>query len=555
MAKSVRVEVFTPASSSGGGGGLSTAQTLTVIGNNPVPAITSINPTEKREGDAAFDLTVTGTGFINGASLVRYGGTPRITTFISPTTLMAQITADDLIGVGPVNITVFNPAPQGGESNPIVFNVRPATAPPPVLNNISPNTIAAGSAAFTLTANGSSFTSNSVVNWNGQPLMTAFGSAAQLTAQVPANLVANQGTASVTVVTPAPGGGTSGAVTFTIGPAGNNPVPVITTLNPPAVGVGQPAFNLIINGTGFVGTSQAQINGANRTTTSISSTKLSVAVQAGDIPNAAGNVPVRVVNPAPGGGTSNTVNLRVVPKFTTVSGASYITDVTQDSVVAGFGLGIGTGTTFGTTLPLPTNLNGTMVSVTDSMGTERQAGLFFVSGPANQINYNMPPGTAIGVATAVVTLNGNIVAAGPVNVVSLAPALFTFLGTGNGTVAGYALRVRGTDQTTEFIYMIDGGGALVPKPIDMGPASDAVFLIVYGTGMQSNSGPANTIVDFGNGRTFPLSQLGGGIFASGLIGVQQVNLLLPRSLIGSGLINMKLTVDGKVTNTVQFAVQ
>src|SRR5262249_35743162 len=103
----------------------------------------------------------------------------------------------------------------------------------------------------------------------------------------------------------------------------------------------------------------------------------------------------------------------------------------------------GNGTSFATNLPLPTNLNGTEVKVTDSMGTERQAGLFFVSGPANQINYHVPSGTAIGVATAVVTLNGNIVAAGPVNVVSLAPALFAFRGDGKGVVAGVADRGQG----------------------------------------------------------------------------------------------------------------
>src|SRR5262249_40264512 len=155
---------------------------------------------------------------------------------------------------------------------------------------------------FTITATGTNFTSNSVVRWNGQDLMTAFGSATQLTAQVTANLVASPGTAQVTVFTPAPGGGTSGAQTFTITPGGPNPTPTITVLNPPAVGVGHPAFNLIINGTGLIGASQAQINNVNRATTSISSTKLSVAVQAGDIPNAAGNVQVKVINPPSGSG-------------------------------------------------------------------------------------------------------------------------------------------------------------------------------------------------------------------------------------------------------------
>src|SRR5262249_59465252 len=106
-------------------------------------------------------------------------------------------------------------------------------------------------------------------------------------------------------------------------------------------------------------------------------------------------------------------------------------------------------TTFAPSVPLPTMLGGTDVKVTDSTGTERPAGLFFVSGPANQINYQMPPGMADGVATSVVTLNGNIVAAGGESIAALAPGLFSFIGNGQGTVAGYLIRVRGDAQTIE----------------------------------------------------------------------------------------------------------
>ncbi|HKQ74391.1 MAG TPA: PKD domain-containing protein [Blastocatellia bacterium] len=565
MARSVQVTVLTPASASGGGGGSSGAVTFTITGNNPVPSITSLEPPEKREGDVAFSLAVNGSGFINGASLVRYGGTPRITTFVNPNRLTAQITADDLIGVGPVDITVFNPAPQGGESNKLTFTVRPGTADPPVLTSISPNSITAGSAAFALVATGSKFTSNSKVVWtrSGTPtdLMTAFGSETQLTAQVPAALVATQGTAQVTVVTPAPGGGTSAPQTFTINSGGTNPTPAVTVLNPTAVGVSHGAFNLIVNGSNFVGSSQAQVNVsgsfANRVTTSISATRLSVAVLAGDIPATAGTVQVRVINPAPGGGTSNTVTLNVMPRFTTVSAASFFPNPapqTADSIAAGFGVGLASSTGFAVTNPLPTDINGTQVRVTDSGGTERQAGLFFVT--AGQLNYHMPPGTAIGVATAVVSRNGTIVAAGPVNITSLAPGLFTFPGTGAGIVAGVALRVQGATQTFDQIFDIQGGG-FVPRPINMGPSTDIVYLIVFGTGMRGNSGPAGITVDFGNGMTKTLrADFSEGAFATpGTIALDQCNIFLPRTLIGAGLLNMKLTIDGRTTNTVQFSIQ
>src|SRR5207248_1193680 len=92
----------------------------------------------------------------------------------------------------------------------------------PTINSLSPTCATAGGSGFTLTVNGTNFVSGSTVNWNGTALTTAFVSATQLTATVPAALITSAGTASVTVVTPC--GGTSNAQTFTIGAT-----PVITS--------------------------------------------------------------------------------------------------------------------------------------------------------------------------------------------------------------------------------------------------------------------------------------------------------------------------------------
>ncbi|HEY2017880.1 MAG TPA: choice-of-anchor D domain-containing protein, partial [Bryobacteraceae bacterium] len=91
--------------------------------------------------------------------------------------------------------------------------------PVPGLSSITPNSATAGSAAITLNVNGSSFVSGAVVSWNGTALPTAYVSAAQLTAAVPASDIASAGTALVTVTNPVPGGGISAAETFTINPA------------------------------------------------------------------------------------------------------------------------------------------------------------------------------------------------------------------------------------------------------------------------------------------------------------------------------------------------
>ena len=79
-----------------------------------------------------------------------------------------------------------------------------------------PDATAPGGQQFTLTVNGTGFVSNSVVNWNGSALATQFVNGSQLTAIVPAADITTAGTASVTVVNPAPGGGTSNVVFFTV---------------------------------------------------------------------------------------------------------------------------------------------------------------------------------------------------------------------------------------------------------------------------------------------------------------------------------------------------
>jgi len=92
----------------------------------------------------------------------------------------------------------------------------PAPSPVPTLTSIAPATAAPGAGAFTLTANGTNFGGSSFVYWNGSPRPTAFISATQLSAQISATDIMSGGSASVTVVTSPPGGGTSAALNFVI---------------------------------------------------------------------------------------------------------------------------------------------------------------------------------------------------------------------------------------------------------------------------------------------------------------------------------------------------
>jgi hypothetical protein len=172
--------------------------------------------------------------------------------------------------------------------------------PVPAISSLSPTSATAGGAAFTLTVNGTNFVSGSAVQWNGSNRTTAYVGATQVTAAITAADIATAGTASVTVVNPSPGGGTSNAQSFSI----NNPTPTLTSLSPSSATAGGSAFTLTANGSNFVSTSTVQWNGSSRATTFISSTQLTAAITAADIA-AAGTADVTVVNPSPGGGTSN----------------------------------------------------------------------------------------------------------------------------------------------------------------------------------------------------------------------------------------------------------
>jgi hypothetical protein len=290
-AGTANVTVFNPAP----GGGESGAVTFTI--NNPAPTISSISPATAVAGSGNFTLTITGTNFVNG-SVVRWNGSDRTTTFVSSTQLTAAIPASDIATAGTANVTVFNPAPGGGESDAVTFTIN---NPAPTISSISPATTVAGSGGFTLTITGTNFVTNSVVRWNGSPRPTTFVSSTRLEAAIPASDIATAGTANVTVFNPAPGGGESGAVTFTI----NNPAPTISSISPATAVAGSGNFTLTITGTNFVNGSVVRWNGSDRTTTFVSSTQLTAAIPASDVATA-GTANVTVFNPAPGGGTSNT---------------------------------------------------------------------------------------------------------------------------------------------------------------------------------------------------------------------------------------------------------
>jgi hypothetical protein len=86
--------------------------------------------------------------------------------------------------------------------------------PAPTVTALSPASVTAASAAFTLTVSGTGFVSTAGVRWNGSDRATRFVSSKELQASIPSADIATAGTAQITVINPAPGGGTSNGVQF-----------------------------------------------------------------------------------------------------------------------------------------------------------------------------------------------------------------------------------------------------------------------------------------------------------------------------------------------------
>ena len=183
--------------------------------SNPQPAIVSLNPSFANAGGAAFTMTITGTNFVS-SSAVQWNGSLRASTFASSTELEAQITAADVASAGSALVSVTSPAPGGGNSGSAEFAITAISNPAPTLGALNPSVINAGSPGFILTLSGFYFLPSSTVNWNGSPLTTTYISENQLEAQIPGSNVTTSGFAGVTVTNPAPGGGVSSPLAFSV---------------------------------------------------------------------------------------------------------------------------------------------------------------------------------------------------------------------------------------------------------------------------------------------------------------------------------------------------
>jgi hypothetical protein len=298
--------------------------------NFPAPKIKSMAPAAILAGQPVFTLTVTGSNFTPSSSVL-WNGSARSTLFSSTSVLTAQILASDVQNAGTATVSVSTPSPGGGTTLTLQFTINPAPSPVPQITSLSPSGVTTGSAQFTLTVTGTNFVSQSIVTVNGANRSTSFVNATTLGAGILAPDVTTAGTIQIAVINPQPNGGGSNSFLLNV----KNSVPSITSLTPTSFTAGSAGTTIGLTGVGYVPNSTVTINGAPRTTTFDSSTAIEVTLTAGDL--ATGGIDqVQVVNPVPGGGTSNTLTFAVNP--TDLVGLPVIVDLAPDGTPANNGI-------------------------------------------------------------------------------------------------------------------------------------------------------------------------------------------------------------------------
>jgi hypothetical protein len=181
--------------------------------------------------------------------------------------------------------------------------------------SLSPTSVNAGAAAFTLTVNGLGFASGNILQWDGTNLPTTFVSSTQLTASVTAAQVQNGGTHTIRNKVNATFNNFSNTVPFNV----NHPAPVLSSISPTSATAGGAGFTLTATGSAFTSASVIRWDGTALPTTFVSPASLTTAIPASLI--AAGDaVVITVTTPSPGGGTSITKNLNVNNPSPQISG-------------------------------------------------------------------------------------------------------------------------------------------------------------------------------------------------------------------------------------------
>ncbi len=344
-------------------------------GGNPAPTVSAITPTSGT-ANGGTAVTITGTGFLAGAT-VKLGGTSATgVTVVSSTSITATTAAH---AAGAVSVVVTNTDAQSGTlANGYTYN---GTNPVPTVASITPTSgTANGGTAVTITGTG--FLAGATVKLGGT---SATGVTVVSSTSITATTAAHAaGAVSVVVTnTDAQSGTLANGYTYN----GTNPVPTVASITPTS-GTANGGTAVTITGTGFLAGATVSLGGTAATgVTVVSSTSITATTAA----HAAGAVSVVVTNTDAQSGT-----LTNGFTYTTSTGGGPIAFVQVNSAIpqtntASLPVTFGLAQTAGNLNIVVVGWNdttSTVTSVTDSRGNAYvQAGSMITGSSARQSLY------------------------------------------------------------------------------------------------------------------------------------------------------------------------
>jgi len=368
----------------------------TIGGSTAAPTVTGIGPATGSSAGGT-SVTIVGTNF-TGVTAVNFGTTQAASFTVNSST---SITAVSPAGSGSVHITVIAAGGTSATTTADVFSYGAV----PSITGLSPASATVGSAGITLAVSGDNFTSDAVVKWNGASLTTTYVGSTQLTATVPASLLAAAGTATVTITE---SGGASTGVVFAI----NAVAPSIAGVSP-AQGLSAGGTAVNITGTNFTGVSAVKFGAVSAASFTVNS---STSITAVSPAASAGTVDIQVVTPsgASATGISDQFTYLAPPAVTSISPATGSSAGGTTVTISGINLTGATSVSFGTTAAAGFTVNSstgiTAVSPPGSTGTVdirvvTPGGVSAASG-ADQFIYVVPVPTITGLSATAGKITG-----------------------------------------------------------------------------------------------------------------------------------------------------
>ena len=244
------------------------------------------------------------------------------------------------------------------------------------------------------------------------------------------------------------------------------------------------------------------------------------------------------------------VDLNAPTVAAAVNSASFTAGpVASQQIETLFGPGIAAGTTVAGSLPLPVMLGDTSVQITDMAGNTQLAPLFAVS--SGQANILIPAGLVAGPAQVKVLRSSAVALTGSLTIGTAVPGLYTMNTDGAGVAAAVALLVNASNQQTiepVFACHPPEVRSCLAVPLSLGGLGDTLFVELYGTGIRGATG----VQCFVAGQSVPVLYAGP---VAAYVGLDQVNITIPRSLAGTGTVLVYLVANGAASNVVSLNVQ